>query len=1299
MYKPLRIIQANVAKMSGVHQGMLNDEDLAEATLILIQEPSCWLNDEDTVLTSPNHHAQLTRILPSIFEHQRFPIRSLIWARNDAKIQQISVASADITAILLQATDRPILVVSVYIPPESGQAATQDLKTVIQLIKGAVATATNQIGYQPELVFAGDFNRHDQLWGGDHIALSRRQGEAEPIIDMMQDLDLQSILPRGTITFEAARGESTIDLMLVSSSLAQDHIYCKPMETDYGSDHRPIETKFELSIEIEPQQARRAFRSTDWQRLRESIQEQLEINPINVHQDVNGIMQQIDRIVQAGVKKHVPWAKPSLYGKRWWTTELTQLRQEYTYWRNRVRAAKRAGLPITSYNARAKAARETYRNQIREHKRRHWTEFLNETTNIWKAARYLKQDATSGFTKIPAIETVTGLVTESQSISTALLEEFFPPTPPAEANQGNQTARTPLPSPSLTEEEIERALRRAKPWKAAGDDGLPAGLWQQLWPVLKDAIILLFRKSIQDGELPNSWKSAKIIPLRKPDKPDYTVAKAYRPISLLPTLSKVLESIVAERISFLAEKHDLLPQNHFGARKRRSAPQALAILQEHIYEAWRKGRVLSLISFDVKGAYNGVDRDVLLARLRQRSIPETLIKWIENFCSDRQAYIMVNNQASAKVDLPQAGLPQGSPLSPILFLFFNADLVQSHITDRQGSIAFVDDFSAWVTGNSASENTNELQWTVIPRTEKWERNSGATFEATKTTIIHFTRNRGKDSNELLRIKDTTITPSETVKLLGVVLDQQLRYKHHAGRVAKRGLRAAFALRRLRGLKPDTARQLFLSTVAPTIDYASPIWSTSVTGLITKLLQPVQKVAAQAITGAFKTTAIEIAEAEAAIEPLSIRWERQRARFWTSLATTPKQHPYHQAARIHRVNTKRFQSPLMQIRKELEEDWFKNMETINPVSQAPWEQRIQITIRPREEASQLLSIPPQDRELLIFTAGAVQRGIAAFGILGIMASQGTQRTLIQIAKAVGQEQSTSSAYLALVAIREAVLFISRSAYAQTVLRQIWISTNSREALLAISQPRYQSGQALVHEILTQIRALQSQHPLSISFRWAPRGSKDQYSKLVHQAAKTAALENEQHQPHPYTIPAIQRIVRQREKTLRENLFRSNLHRGRYSRQLDGALPGPHTRKLYSKLNRKEAAVLSQLRTGKCRLNAYLNSIAANETPDCVCGHNETVKHFVLHCTRWQTQRRELMSKAGKRWGDISFLLGGWSNTRQDGVKTKWQPDYEVVRATIKFAIDTGRLEAESGLVDNTGPGINVGMSHASRDGQM
>jgi hypothetical protein len=221
----------------------------------------------------------------------------------------------------------------------------------------------------------------------------------------------------------------------------------------------------------------------------------------------------------------------------------------------------------------------------------------------------------------------------------------------------------------------------------------------------------------------------------------------------------------------MVEEYGLLPKNHFGARKRRSAPQALAILQERIYEAWRHRKVLSVISFDVKGAYNGVKRDFLLNRLRQRRIPEKMIRWIDSFCSDRQASIVVNGVTSPMVDLPQAGLPQGSPLSPILFLFFNADLVQSTITGQQGSIAFVDDFTAWVTGDSADENIEKLQRTILPKVERWEKMSGAMFEASKTSLIHFTRTTSRLGTQCLRFKGIEIESSTTAKLLGVVLDQ------------------------------------------------------------------------------------------------------------------------------------------------------------------------------------------------------------------------------------------------------------------------------------------------------------------------------------------------------------------------------------------------------------------------------------------------------------------------------------------------------------------------------------------------
>ncbi len=153
---------------------------------------------------------------------------------------------------------------------------------------------------------------------------------------------------------------------------------------------------------------------------------------------------------------------------------------------------------------------------------------------------------------------------------------------------------------------------------------------------------------------------------KKLNKGDYIVAKSWRPMSLLCTLGKALEAVIAERISHTVESFGLLPTNHFGARKKRSAEQALLLLQEYVYNAWRSKKDLSLVSFDVKGAYNGVYKDRLSQGLTARGIPPALVRWIDAFCSERTATILVNGHAFQQQALPQAGLPQGSPLSLIL---------------------------------------------------------------------------------------------------------------------------------------------------------------------------------------------------------------------------------------------------------------------------------------------------------------------------------------------------------------------------------------------------------------------------------------------------------------------------------------------------------------------------------------------------------------------------------------------------------------------------------------------------------
>lgn len=243
------------------------------------------------------------------------------------------------------------------------------------------------------------------------------------------------------------------------------------------------------------------------------------------------------------------------------------------------------------------------------------------------------QNATASFSPIPLLQkSETISVQKEEDIAEVLLDTFFPQLPEyVPPEKLNALDYHQLPMHEITEEEIQEAIFAASPFKGAGIDGIPAVVWQKTWPVIKSSVTALFRSSIAQGKLPERWKIAKIIPLRKLQKGDYTNPELFRPISPLPTLSKALESVIARRLSFLVEDYGLPPNNHYGRRKRRSTVDALMILQEKIFQAWRDKKVLSLVTFDVKGAFNGVAGDVLLEKLRRRRIPETLAHWIEDF--------------------------------------------------------------------------------------------------------------------------------------------------------------------------------------------------------------------------------------------------------------------------------------------------------------------------------------------------------------------------------------------------------------------------------------------------------------------------------------------------------------------------------------------------------------------------------------------------------------------------------------------------------------------------------------------
>ncbi|KJZ68288.1 hypothetical protein HIM_12317 [Hirsutella minnesotensis 3608] len=226
-----------------------------------------------------------------------------------------------------------------------------------------------------------------------------------------------------------------------------------------------------------------------------------------------------------------------------------------------------------------------------------------------------------------------------------------------------------------------------------------------------------------------------------------------------------------------------------------------------------------------------------------------------------------------------------------------------------------------------------------------------------------------------------------------------------------------------------------------------------------------------------------------------------------------------------------------------------------------------------------------------------------------------------------------------------------------------------ALQVIARPRHQSGQRTVREIYGCVEALRKRG-CGVALRWVPAHEEDfSMGPLAKAAAKRATRDECVAEPAAF----------QARSTMLRLLLNGQRHFatipervGKWSRRIDKALPGKHTRKLYDGMKKKEASVLAQLRTGKTRLNSYLHKIGAVESDECACGQSaETVEYFLFRCRRWILQREIMLRYARGKAGDLSFFLGGKAASDND----KWQPDMEAVRATVQFALATKRLNTD------------------------
>jgi ribonuclease HI len=472
------------------------------------------------------------------------------------------------------------------------------------------------------------------------------------------------------------------------------------------------------------------------------------------------------------------------------------------------------------------------------------------------------------------------------------------------------------------------------------------------------------------------------------------------------------------------------------------------------------------------------------------------------------------------------------------------------------------------------------------------------------------------------------------------------------------------LKRLKGMAPSTTRQLFTAMVAPVVDYVSNVWMHACKTVSAYAIHRVQRVGAQAIIGSFTNVATAVAESEAHIATIHERFWRRASKLWVDIHTLPRTNPVRNLLRGIKA-FRRFISPLRRIAdvcRELQKD---TIEVIQPFALAPWKARIQTTLsrQGEEEEDKIKELAKAGWAVRIATSSSARNNLVGMG--------GAIKIPISVARAdkisetfsvtLGTREEHNPYTAELAAIAHGLGCLPEIKY-----RVIVILTSNRSAVQAIGNPRQRPGQGHIREIYDAVEKLR-QNGNRVNIIWLPSKSELKIQKIAKMSAR--------HATEPYVTPRKGAV---KAKTTILSRTRADLRSerklpegvGRHSRKVDSALPDKHTRLLYDQLSWKEASVLAQLRTGMLRLNGYLYQIRAAPTDECPCGRaNETVEHFLSRCVKWTTQRNEMLQCTEEKRGNLSFHLGG--KAASDG--QKWTPDMDAVRATIRFAIATGRLE--------------------------
>ena len=1295
---PIKIAQINIQRKKHATIQLLNN-NMTEFDIILIQEPAwSFIGRNPTTGKEINGPVALrgwSTILPVTAMNETSPRpRTLTYyrPRPDFSITLRSdlIEDRDIQILDIYQLEQPtVTVINIYNDSPSGD----------QCILNRLRQENNILPQHAALI-TGDFNLHHPTWSREDRTLNPDQ-LASNIADWLAQSNYSLLNEKGEVTHlarHAGERPSVIDLSFANATATRLDTF-KDWSIDpsisHDSDHNAIKftidngrkeidnilgTKYNIS-KIDPEEWARTFDL-------ELDKVKVQLNLINENnnpseEQLDAYAETLSQAIQNTISLTAKERRPSNNAKPWWDQDLSEAAKRVSNARSLHQEYQKT---TGEFNPNIQADITRSRNffkRLCKFKKKTWAIKVLEdatTKDIWSFPKWSK-----GTRVYPTPPISQGpdqpKATTHEDKCEALRRELYQPPPNLEHNfNPDVTSRLidDLPFTDITPEEVRDAIFKSKSNSAPGHSQISYQVLKWAWSndTGQIHIISLMQKCLRKGYHPKSWRKAIAVAIPKPNKPDYSNPRAYRLITLLECLAKVLERIVANRLTFIAGSLNLIPPNQFGGRSNSSTDDAIMTFVTDVQTAWNNGKVTSALTFDIKGYFDFVNHDRLLHELRRKHLPLEYIKWTHSFLSDREAAICIDGKCG-QMSPVENGIPQGSPVSPVMASFYSAELIEKFKIpaipepDRitfpsqptpTNIIMYVDDGKIYVSSKSLETNTIILRLAYL-EVETWLKSAGLASDLTKREIMHYSRRRKYDCCPSLTILDhdgitRTIVLESTVKWLGVHFDRKLRFQHHVKTAAAKGENAVNALKMLsntvRGLSQVHLRRLYLSCITTKMLYACPAWWNN-TKCQAKPLEKVQRNALRLICAAFRTTPTLALEVEASVPPLKHQADLISRRYATRLNKLPDASPIIQRLpEDWRNNTPPVfpppipteptstRKPITNLKK-IAKHTDPGNERIDPFSSPPWQRTLSLfpnrfitnpctkntdTLKARDEHKKLFSEYQRDPNVLcIYTDGSKINRSGFFRI-------GAAATAFHGGREVSFGKLGLGGHAEVFDAEMAALSIGATKADEYLLHSPNIShiaffTDNAATITAITDPKPKTSQFFALKFHQTIRPLLTNHEnLKVSISWCPSHCGISGNERADKLAKEAT-ELERQTPFSATYSNARRRAKTSSLKMWQIDWKNSPKVGRYAianRFKPSLNPTPHFKNLKS--NREIFGRVIQCRTGHSYTGEFRRSfLPLSQDPiTCPCDNEtlETREHILRECVRFD-RHRDILEK--------------------------------------------------------------------------